>query len=255
MQNSSTQPLIIAHRGARGEAPENTLAAFRLGLAQGCTGIELDVHLTKDGEIVVCHDDTVNRTTDGTGAIHDMTVSELKKLDAGAWFGEAYRGERIPLLCEVFELTPPHVMINVEIKESYGRRLEPALLELLSQYDRLGNTVVSSFDHKSLLYLKLLEPRVKIGLLYDIDAVRHADLARFMNVPVYSLHPRFKRLSAEETQDAIRQGLRVYPFTINDEAQMSLALDYGVSGIITDYPERLRLLMERRSAVAEKPGV
>lgn len=241
MSNESL--LVIAHRGAAGEAPENTLAAFRLGLEQGCSAIELDIHLSKDGELVVIHDATLNRTTDRKGSVNELTYAEISGADAGRWFHEKYEGERVPLLDEVFDLTPPEVMINVEIKNSYGRKIEPALAQLMKKKNRLQNVVVSSFDHKSLLYLKLLEPETKIGLLYDINAARHATLAAGLGAPVYSLHPNFKRIGKEDVRDAVAQGLQVYPYTINDEKQMAEAIDYGVSGIITDYPARLRKVM------------
>jgi glycerophosphoryl diester phosphodiesterase len=234
---------VIAHRGAAGEAPENTLSAFKLGLEQGCDAIELDVHLSKDGELIVIHDATVNRTTNLQGAVNEMTVAELKKADAGSWFHERYAGERIPLLDEVFELVPPEVMINVEIKGSYGRRLEPALAALMRKADRVHNVVVSSFDFKSLQTLKLFEPEAKLGLLYDLSVARHADMAKLVSSPVYSLHPNFKRLDKADVEDAVASGLQLYAYTINDEAKMRQAIAYGVSGIITDYPARLKALL------------
>ena len=159
--STTTKPVIFAHRGASGEAPENTLAAFKLGLAQGCDAFELDVHLSKDGQIVVIHDGTIDRTTDGLGAVNEMTVEELKAFDAGSWFDEKYRGERIPLLEEVFDITPGHIIINIEIKGSYNGQLEPALIDLLKKRDRLDTVVISSFDWKSLRYIKELEPGSK----------------------------------------------------------------------------------------------
>ncbi|MCU6791389.1 glycerophosphodiester phosphodiesterase [Paenibacillus sp. WQ 127069] len=242
--------LTIAHRGAAGDAPENTLAAFRLGLEQGCDAIELDVHLSKDGEIVVCHDHTINRTSDRSGAICELTVDELKQADAGSWFHERYEGEQIPLLEEVFELVPPDVMINIEIKDSRGRKLEPVLIELMKRNNRIENVVVSSFDHKSLVFLKLLEEEVKLGLLYDCNPVRHSLMAATAEVPIYSLHPNFKRLGNEDVRDVIEQGLQVYPYTINDEDLMANAINYGVSGIITDYPGRLKRLLDQIAAGA-----
>lgn len=237
------RPLIIAHRGASGEAPENTLAAFRLGLEQGCDAIELDVHFSKDGEIIVCHDSSLDRTSDRTGSISDLTLSEIKEADAGKWFHEKYTGERFPTLEEVFELVPPSIMINVEIKGSPGRRLEHALAQLLRRTDRLSSVVVSSFDHKSLVLLKLIEPEVQIGLLYSFNPVRHSALATITGVPVYSLHPYFGSLNKEEVSDATGQGLKVYPWTINGEQQLKQMVQLGVSGIITDYPGRLKAVM------------
>ncbi|MCR8631662.1 glycerophosphodiester phosphodiesterase [Paenibacillus radicis (ex Xue et al. 2023)] len=240
------QTLVIAHRGAKGEAPENTLGAFRLGLEQGCDGIELDIHLTKDDEIIVIHDSTLDRTTDMTGSVHDMRLEEIKKADAGRWFHEKYEGERVPLLEEVFDLVPAEVMINVEIKHSTEGRLEPLLLDLMKKKDRMHNVVVSSFNHKNLLNLKKLEPEAKVGLLYELNTGSNSDLVDSFEATLYSLHPNYKGMDKETVSDAIALGLKVYPWTINDEDQMALAIDYGVSGIITDYPGRLRELLQQR---------
>ncbi|PYI57303.1 glycerophosphodiester phosphodiesterase [Paenibacillus flagellatus] len=236
--------MIIAHRGAAGEAPENTLAAFKLGLEQGCTGIELDVHLSKDGEVIVCHDGTLDRTTDSKGVIRDMTVDELKKADAGRWFHEKYAGERVPLLEEVLDLVSPEVQINVEIKGSYGGETEPALLKLLHRKNRLDSVFVSSFDFVSLELLKSLEPNIRIGQLYSIGIAKHYRMADLIDQPLYSLHPQWSKLTGEAVREAKERGLAVYPWTVNAEETMRQMIEFGVSGIITDYPGRLKKLLE-----------
>ncbi|MNR05388.1 Glycerophosphoryl diester phosphodiesterase [compost metagenome] len=241
---SNDRTLIIAHRGASGEAPENTLAAFSLALAQGCDAIELDIHLSADGDIVVCHDDTLQRTTDRNGKIHEWTTDELKWADAGKKFHEKYEGEQIPLLEEVFDLVPPEIMINVEIKGSNGRRTEAKLVELVRRRNRIDSVIVSSFDHKGLALLKQLEPSIRIGLLYTGNFMSHTKIAENAGIPVYSLHPYYKHLDAVDIREAIRSGLHVYPYTINNEQEMKKAINLGVSGIITDYPARLRRLLE-----------
>ncbi|MCU6708366.1 glycerophosphodiester phosphodiesterase [Paenibacillus sp. J5C_2022] len=236
--------LVIAHRGASGEAPENTLGAFKLGLEQGCDAIELDVHLSREGEVVVCHDATLKRTTDREGTIRELTVDELKRADAGLWFHESFKGERIPLMEEVFDLVPPGVMINIEMKDSYSGAMEPALLALMKRKNRLDDVVVSSFDHKCLYKLKQLEPDVKIGLLYTMNPRTHAGFAQTFGLPVYSLHPHKAHVSEADVREAARSNLHVYPYTINDEATMRQYMDNGVSGIITDFPGKLRKLLE-----------
>lgn len=240
-------PIVIAHRGASGEAPENTIGAFRLGLEQGCDGFELDVHLSKDGEIVVIHDFTVNRTTDGQGDVKDMLLSELRELDAGKWFSDAFSGERIPTLKEVFDLSPPELMINVEMKGGIGSGLEEALAELLRQSNRLGTVIVSSFDYKGLANLKRIEPSVKIGLLYDLRMAYHWKLPAVAGCEVYSLHPGLRRIDAEDVKAVQEQGLSVFPWTVNEEEKLLQAISYGVNGIITDYPGRLRTILESKS--------
>jgi glycerophosphoryl diester phosphodiesterase len=237
------RPMIIAHRGAKGMAPENTLAAFRLGLEQGCEGIELDIHLTADGEIVVCHDETLDRTTDGKGRIRDKTLQEIKKYDAGSWHSDAFRGEKVPTLGEVFDLIPDSIMVNVEVKQPYGGQIEDKLVDFLRRRDLLERVVVSSFDHKCVRRIKLLEPKTKIGLLYQSRLLDPAAYAQSFDVEVYSLHPYFRLIDAEDVAKAVSLGYRVYPYTANDEHDLQELIDYGVSGIITDYPGRLKALL------------
>ncbi|TDF96241.1 glycerophosphodiester phosphodiesterase [Paenibacillus piri] len=246
MKNQTT--LVIGHRGAAGEAPENTLVSFRLAIRQGADALELDIHESAEGELVVCHDETVNRTTNGSGRIADLSAEELKRLDAGSWFGPQFGSEQLPLLQEVFALVPPAVMINVEIKCPYSARLEQRLLELLRHYGRLDSVVVSSFDHKTLIKLKRKEPALRIGLLYSANVASHRQLAAITGEDVYSLHPQYKLIDADDVADAVRSGLQVYPFTINKENDLRQALAAGVSGIITDFPGRLRELMNADKA-------
>ncbi|WP_281890037.1 glycerophosphodiester phosphodiesterase [Paenibacillus sp. YYML68] len=246
-QQSYGRPLIIGHRGAAGEAPENTLASFKLAIEQGADALELDVHESADGDIIVCHDHTVDRTTDGTGRIDAMLADELRKLDAGAWFSPSYAGERVPLLAEVFAAVPQHIMINVEIKCDYSARLSIRLLQLLVEYGRMDSVVVSSFNHKTLLRLKHDHPALRIGLLYVGDLVHHAKLADISGMDVYSLHPHYAGIGAEDVQEAVRCGLKVYPYTINEPQHLQQAIAAGCTGIITDYPARLKQLLDDSS--------
>jgi glycerophosphoryl diester phosphodiesterase len=239
-------PLIIAHRGSAGEAPENTLGSFKLALDQGCDAIELDIHLSADGEMMVIHDYTIDRTTTGAGRVRDMTVSELKQVDAGTKFHEKYTGERIPLLGEVFELVPGHIMINVEIKGGYHEGIADKLAKLLRSHNRVDGVVVSSFNHKVLVELKRIDSDVKIGLLYTADFVNHRKVAELVGEPVYSLHPHYSQISGSDISDAVSHGIQVYPYTINDEASMLHMIEAGASGIITDYPSRLKQLLASR---------
>jgi glycerophosphoryl diester phosphodiesterase len=246
MEINKEKTIIIGHRGAAGEAPENTLGSFRLALEQGAEALELDIHETADGELIVCHDSTVNRTTNGQGAISLMTVQELKKLDAGSWFNPRFAAERLPLLEEVFALVPEEIVVNVEVKCEYSVRLEARLVELLHQYNRLQSVIVSSFNHKILVRLKRTEPALKIGLLYTANFQSHRQMAESAGVEVFSLHPYYRLIDAEDVEDALQNGLRVYPYTINEEAELHKALAAGVSGIITDYPARLKALLDSR---------
>ncbi|WP_240414850.1 glycerophosphodiester phosphodiesterase [Paenibacillus periandrae] len=245
---SNNKPMIIAHRGAKGMAPENTLGAFQLGLDQGCEGIELDIHLTADGEIVVCHDLTLDRTTNGKGRIVEKKLSEIKALDAGSWFGDEFKGETVPTLNEVMDLVPDTIMVNVEIKYAYEGQIEHKLLDLLKQRNRLNNVVISSFDHKCVRRIKQLEPEARIGLLYQSNLLDPTAYARSFDVDVYSLHPYYQLLDAEDVQKATESGLYVYPYTANAESDLLRLTQFGVSGIITDYPGRLGALYKDRES-------
>ncbi|WP_138754144.1 glycerophosphodiester phosphodiesterase [Paenibacillus sinopodophylli] len=236
--------IIIAHRGASGEAPENTMAAFQLAEEQGAEGMELDIHLSADGEIIVCHDPTVDRTTNGTGRIEDLTVPELRKLDAGSWFHSKFQAEKLPLLEEVFSVLKPETFLNIEVKCPYSELLEKRLMELVVQYDRLEQVVVSSFEHKTLVKLKKRTPELRIGLLYSANFQSHSLMAASSGVEVYSLHPHYEWLGAEDIEEAIRQGLRVYPYTINRETDGISLFQAKVSGVITDYPAKIKAVRD-----------
>ncbi|NHN32902.1 glycerophosphodiester phosphodiesterase [Paenibacillus agricola] len=244
MEQNAYKTIIIGHRGAAGEAPENTLGSFQLALEQKAEALELDIHESADGELIVCHDATVDRTTNGSGEISLMTVEELRKLDAGSWFAAHFSAEKLPLLEEIFVLVPAEIMINIEVKCAYSDRLQQRLLQLIEQYNRLDSVVVSSFNHKILVKLKRAEPQLKIGLLYSANFQSHRQMAASAGIEVYSLHPAYRLIDAEDVGDAVQNGLRVYPYTINAEDELKKALATGVSGIITDYPGRLRALRE-----------
>jgi glycerophosphoryl diester phosphodiesterase len=231
--------LTIAHRGSSGERPENTMIAFKRSIEEGSDAIELDIQLSKDNEIIVCHDTTVNRTTNGTGYIRDMDLSTLKQLDAGSWFAKQFAGETLPLLNEVFELVPNHILINVEIKNKYEGHLLRPLLELIKKYNRTDSVVISSFDHKFLKLLKLQEPKLKVGVLISCNMVNVMKYIDSMEIEVYSIHPNYKFIDKEDIQEAVKRGIEVFPYTIDSNESLLTAINSGVTGIMTNYPSRL----------------
>lgn len=241
-----TKPLIIAHRGASSEAPENTLAAFQLAMDQGCDGIELDIHLTKDGKLVVIHDENIKRTTNGEGIVGEMTAAELKKYDAGSWFSRKYKGEKIPLLEEVFEIVPREILINIEIKNipSFYQGIEKKLSDFLNRSNRMDQVLVSSFDYLCLYRLKQMNPAIKIGLLYYENFQDYFGLANHFGLPVESMQPSFKTLQEHDVRIAIESGLKIFPWTVNSKSNMEKMIRYGVTGIITNYPKRLKFLLD-----------
>lgn len=237
------KPLIIGHRGAAGHAPENTMSSFWMAREYGAQAIELDTTLSRDGELVVIHDNTIDRTTDGKGVVSEMTVKELKQFDAGRWFHPRFEGERIPTLEEVLLQLPEDFIINIEIKGSDGE-LEERLAKLLVQCDRVETVFISSFRHKSLHYLKRLMPEIKVGLGYTADVVDHIVFAQSFSLPLYSLHPHHALIGLHEIKAAVEQRIEVYPYTVNEPERMETLIAAGASGIITDYPDRMSALLK-----------
>jgi len=234
-----SKPLILAHRGASAEAPENTLAAFRLALEQGADGFELDIHRTRDGHLVVCHDERVDRTTDGTGFIGSMTLAELKKLDAGRWFDARFAGERIPTLDEVWALVEEAGgirLLNIEVKLGFAAYpgIEEELIEWIESRGLEDRVIVSSFNHFSMLRLHERAPEIRTGILYMAAWVEPWVGAR--RVGARSLHPYHLTLVPPLVEAAHSQGLEVYPFTVDEPERMRELAAMGVDGIITNKP-------------------
>lgn len=229
--------LIYGHRGASGHAPENTLEAFRLAMDMGADGFELDVHVSKDGQLVVIHDETVDRTTDSTGLVRDLTLEQLKQLDACNGM-EAYRGAKIPTLGEVFDLVQDtHHIVNVEIKtdEWFYAEIEEKCLALAKEKGVEDRVIYSSFNHFTLMKMRALEPDAKLGMLFGDIMVAPWEYAKQLNVDY--LHPMKMNIyvpgSAEQT---IQAGYGINMWTINDEETMLECMKYG-AGIITNYPD------------------
>ncbi|QQK76795.1 glycerophosphodiester phosphodiesterase [Salicibibacter cibarius] len=230
----------IAHRGFSGEAPENTFAAFERAIENGAAGIELDVHVSKDGELIVMHDEHVGRTTDGTGWVREMTVPELAELDAGAWFSENDRGEqRVPLLDDVLAWIPANVLLNVEIKNiPYAyERIEKKVSDTLVNHNRVENTIVSSFDHACLYRLKEWNAAVKIGLLLNFRPVNMEGYLRlFSPFDVHSLHPHASILQNNDVERWQKQGVSVFPYAVTRKSDVKQMQAFGVNGVISDAP-------------------
>ncbi|ABR46788.1 Glycerophosphodiester phosphodiesterase [Alkaliphilus metalliredigens QYMF] len=234
--------LMIAHRGASGDAPENTIAAMDLAIKQNCDGIEMDVQLTKDGQVIVCHDWTVDRTTNGTGEIRNLTVEEIKKLDAGSWFSEKFTGEKIPTLEEVINHVPHSLLLNIEIKiQAFDDRdIAKQVLVILEKYDRIENTIVSSFNHLQIQRIKKLKPAVKIGSLYEAYLLNPCDYFKQNDLNLYSFHACGYYINHEVIKELQDNHIKVYCWTINDKENANLLKDMGVDGIISNFPDMLK---------------
>jgi glycerophosphoryl diester phosphodiesterase len=230
--------LVIAHRGASGNAPENTLAAFRKAIALGASFIETDLQLSRDARFVAIHDATVNRTTNGQGAVHDMTLADLRKLDAGSWFGSEFAGERIPTLEEILEFSKKNdVVFYLEIKPGGSWGGEHALTGSLRESGEIPRTVVISFDPSIVLSLRKIEPTLMTGLLYDGQIEDPLDKA--VAIGARQLVVRGDLVTPALISEAKKKDLQVVCWTVNHPAHMRLLAAAGVDGIMSDYPDRL----------------
>lgn len=227
--------LIWAHRGASADAPENTLAAFRLAEQQGADGIELDVHLSRDGIPVVIHDDRVDRTTNGVGAVAELRARELRSLDAGRWFAPRFSGEKIPLLADVLAWAEDRLLLNLEIK---SLRAGEATLALVEQYPSC-HVLLSSFNHRLLLALRRKSSTIALGFLSE-SPFWHLALRRAVQGGAYSFHPREDLAGSLMIQKARRLGLAVYPWTLDDARRARTLMRQGIDGLFSNRPGALR---------------
>lgn len=247
MSSSSSEwwarrPLVIAHRGAARLAPENTLTAFRLAADLGADAVELDARLTADGEVVILHDKLLDRTTNGSGLVSRRTLQELQALDAGANFGPAFAGERIPTLDQVFEEVGGRVLINLELKnyDSAFDRLVPAVTACVRAHGLQRRVLLSCFSPISLWSAFLVAPEIPRALLL------YAGQPRWMR----AVFPRITFCQAHHPQDSMtdghllealrRGGRRVNVWTVNSRGRMRELLGFGCDGLITDVPDMAR---------------
>jgi len=230
---------VIAHRGSSLEAPENTLRAFELALISGADGLELDVQLTLDGEPVVLHDETLDRTTSGQGYLIGHSYSQLRKLDAGLWFGKQFEGQKVPHLKEVLDLLHKSgTTLNIELKNGIIQYpgMEEKVLDLLAQYPD-QKVIISSFNHYSLRHIKHVSANTRIGLLYMAGLVEPWRYAELMDA--YSLHPLYLNIMPELVTGCKHAGIKLFPWTVDNPQDMERITALGVEGIITNDPARM----------------
>lgn len=234
---------IIGHRGALASAPENTLPAFEEGLAQGANILELDIHLSRDRELVVIHDFRVDRTTGGSGYVKDLTLAELKRLDAGSKFSPAFTGARIPLLGEVLDWARGRAWLAIEVKSDWitYEGIEAALVDQLQRYAMVDQVMVVSFDHCALKRVKEIEPNVTTGALYNARFVDPLMVARSARADV--LRPRWPFAGAAEIRAAHAAGLAYSPWGPNDPAIWRQLVEMGVDTLSADRPADLRAIL------------
>lgn len=235
----SGKPLVFGHRGSKAYAPMNTLESFELALAQGSHGIELDVHRSKDGYPVIVHDFTVDSTTDGKGFVTDKTLAELKALDAGSWFSEAFRGVKVPTLDEVFELIGKKMIVNVEIKSLFTSEtdgVEQVVVDCIRRHSLQDNVIVSSFNPYTLIRFRALMPDCAIGFLYEknVPMDTHAVL-RGHSYEAY--HPHHVLIDEALVHMTHQQGRVLNTWTVNDPEDARRLSSWGVDCLITDKPD------------------
>ncbi len=234
----ASRPLVFGHRGASAYAPENTLPAFQRAAELNAHGVELDVQLTSDGVPVVIHNFTVEKTTNGSGAVAEMTLDQLKSLDAGAWFDPEFAGTRIPTLPEVFDAVGNDLYINVELKtesvESDG--LEEAVATSIRTHQMGERVLISSFNPLALIRFRKIAPEIPLGFLYSPDTLGF--LAEGIAEFTYdAIHPQFAMIDEHHIRQAREANYYINTWTVNNPEKAVELLNLGVDLFISDKPD------------------
>jgi glycerophosphoryl diester phosphodiesterase len=224
--------LKIGHRGAKGHQPENTLISFQKAIDLKVDGIELDVHLSSDGEIIVIHDDTIDRTSNGKGFVNKLSLPELK-------MSRIENEYEIPTLKEVLDLVNQQCLVNIEIK---GKGMIKPVVELIESYVENKNWkydqfIVSSFDWIALLDIHLLNPEIPLGVLTEYDLELAFAFAKFIDAK--SVHAYHHLLTKKMTAQMQEEGFQVFPWTVNEPEDIQKIKSFNVNGIISDFPDRI----------------
>jgi glycerophosphoryl diester phosphodiesterase len=234
------KPLVIAHRGASGYAPENTLAAFKAAIDMGADGIEFDVTMSQDREVVVIHDDTLDRTTSGKGTVWEKDAQALQTLDAGSWFAPAFAKQRIPLLTQVLDLVGPDLFLNIEIKYGpFAQDTLAAVFALIMQRRNPDRTLITSFDENVIRQCLESAPELSCGLIFEINNLPRAFSGRW-----HAVSSHFPLITDSFMQTCRSEGKQVYAWTVNSVDIMKQMVQAGVDGIITNYPDKLIALLD-----------
>lgn len=237
---------IFAHRGFSGIAPENTMAAFERAVASKADGIETDVHLSKDGKVVICHDETLDRTTNGSGLIQDYTFEQLQAFDAGSKFSPEFSNERIPALEDFLKLVrQTDLLLNIELKTdkvSYPQ-IEAKVVVLLKEYDLVERTMLSSFNFQSIAKVKELLPEISTAAIMKNPNTISDLWERMLELKVVAVHPDHKYLNPEFMDAAGKRGLLVNTWTPNQPKEFRRLLKLQTNGVITNFPDIAREIL------------
>ncbi|MHA6260260.1 glycerophosphodiester phosphodiesterase [Sporosarcina sp. CAU 1771] len=235
----SNEILSVAHRGASGFAPENTAAAFRKAIELGADFLEFDVQMSKDGELIIIHDDKVDRTTNGSGLVSVFTLEELKQLDAGGGYHEDFSGEQLITLQELMEEFHGHVGLLLEIKKpSMNIGIEEKVAEVLRQYSDLSNVIVQSFDAESMRKMNKLLPEIEIAVLMKTSGFSPSS-RKIQELSTFATYINFNvgYVSKRTVKDVHRYGGKVFVWAIKDDTSVNKAIQYGVDGMISDFSQ------------------
>ncbi len=236
------KPWVIAHRGASGHAPENTLAAYERAVQLGAGFIETDLHLTRDARFVAIHDSTLERTTNGRGNVHDFTLAELRNLDAGMWFDREFMGQRIPTLEEVLKFGSEHdVIFYLEVKYDAAWGMHHSLVAELHKSQSTARTIVISFDQSTLTALRQVDSTMMMGLLVDERQEDYAKVA--IELGVRQLCPKANLVTPQLVADAHGVDLQVATWTVDEPEVMRAVAAAGVDGIMSNFPDRLQTVL------------
>lgn len=232
--------LNFAHRGSLTEAPENTLSAMKKALDHNAKAIELDIQLTKDGHMVVVHDQKLTRfNPDYPKWIKDYTLQEIKSIDIGSSFSKEYAGETLATFEEILRILPEDVLLNVEIKNIpiIYDGIEEKLIRTLKAHNRLENIIISSFDHAALQKVEQLAPDIPLGLLLYYRILKPWEYAKSCGLTLASVHPHYSYTDKQLIDEFHKLGLKVYPYTVSDMETYHKLVDLGVDGVFSNNPK------------------
>lgn len=235
---SVNRPIVFAHRGASGYLPENTIPAFEKAVAMGANGIELDIHKTKDGQLVVIHDEKIDRTSNGKGYVKDYTLEELRRYNYNATHPECRKAD-IPTMREVFELIKPtDLIINIELKTGviFYDGIEEDIIAMTKEFGMEDRVIYSSFNHYSIMKIKELDPKAHTGFLY-MDGI--LDMPEYgKKHGVEALHPALYNVNYPNFVARCHElGLKINTWTVNSKQYLNMACKMGLDGIITNFPD------------------
>ena len=243
-------PLVLAHRGANKVAPQNTIPAFKKAIEFNADGLETDVHLSLDGHIVICHNYTIDETSNGVGRVDEMTLFELKEYDFGSYFSDDFKGISLPTLSELLDLTKSMKLINIEIKPpKKDCDLVKKVVETIHEYGIVENSIVSCVDPECIRLVKEIDNNIKTGLLYENDELGN-EIMTFVvakyckQLNANAAHPHRKLITQKEVMELHNSGMAVNPWTVNTDEDIIRLTKWGCDALISDVPDYCRKVLE-----------